>query len=188
MQQLQTIRFVTMAETKRWWNPKFQYFHRNALEHTETRYETLELVWTPIRKFQHYFFKQFQIQSIYFSNIFETFRGIFPEHEGNKICMCYKWYLSVKRLTILWGNDHSSDFEFQTSQSSSTYFWAHNRHARAGTEGLGSFFSFSATNISVKGSTNNVPGPPYSLCRNSLSTWIPQKKLIIETNFCKSFH
>lgn len=103
------------------------------------------------------------------------------------VCV-YKWYLSVKRLTILWGNDHPSDFEFQTSQSSSTYFWAHNRHARAATEGLGSFFSFSATNISVKGSTNNVPGPPYSLCRNSLNTWIPQKKLIIETNFCKSFH
>lgn len=123
----------------------------------------------------------------YFSNIFEKFRSIFHTRQLQYL-YAYKWYLSVKRLTTILGNDHSTDLEFQTFQSSSTWFWAHNRHARATTEGLGSFFSFSATNISVKGSTNNVPGPPYSLCRNSLNNWIPQKKLIIERNFCKTIY
>lgn len=66
---------------------------------------------------------------------------------------------------------HFSGVEFQISQSRSRKFWAHNKDVRAAKGAPGSFFSFSATIISVKGSTNNVPGPPYSEYRNSLNIW-----------------
>lgn len=74
--------------------------------------------------------------------------------------------------------------EFQTSQSWSTKLWAHNKDSLAAKGAPGNFLSLRATNISVNGSTNNVPGPPYSSCKKSLNICFQHYKPVsINENF-----